>query len=67
MSETVTTQKTDTHPSIQLPVNDLAVTLGYTGSFVTTLTVVYQGITYVQTITRDGGGNATAISQWVPQ
>lgn len=67
MSETVTTQRTSTYPSIQLPVNDLAVTMGYTGTYVTSLTVVYQAITYVQTITRDGNGNATAISQWVPQ
>lgn len=67
MSETVATQATVDHPSTQLPVNDLAVLMGYGGTYVVTLTVVYQGVTYIQTITRDGSGNATAISQWVPQ
>lgn len=62
MSETVTA-----HGGAQLPINDLAVTLGYTSGFVTSQTVVYQGITYVQTISRDGSGNTTAISQWIPQ
>jgi hypothetical protein len=50
---------------VALPIEDLQVTIGYDGSFVSTLTVTYNGLDYVQTISNDGT-NITAISQWVP-
>jgi hypothetical protein len=62
MSETVVA-----YGGAQIPVNDLAVTLGYTAGFVTTQTVAYQGVTYVQTFARDGSGNILSVSQWIPQ
>lgn len=52
--------------SIQLPISDLAQVLTYSGNFISTITVVYQDVTYVQTFTNDGT-NITDISQWVPQ
>ncbi len=63
MTECVATQSPGT---IQLPLSDLAQTLAYSGGFISTITVVYQGTTYVQTFTNDGT-NITEISQWVPQ
>ena len=52
---------------ILLPIDSLAQTLGYDGSNnLTTITVTYNGITYVQTMTYVGS-NVTAISQWVKQ
>jgi len=50
----------------QLPVDDLAKVLTYDGDFVETMTVVYQGVTYVKTYTNDGT-NITAISVWEAQ
>ena len=44
-----------------------AVTLAYTNGFVTSLTLTTGGITYVQTIGRDGSGNVTSMSKWVAQ
>lgn len=68
MSETVQTQAANGHPSIQLPINDLATQLTLNGNGdVIALTVIYQTITYIQTITRNGNGDATNISQWVSQ
>lgn len=62
MSETVTTQP----DGAQLPLDSLDQIFGYTGSNVTTITVVYQGNTYVQTFTYSGS-NITNISGWVLQ
>ncbi len=62
MSETVTA----TNNGASIPLDSLPQTFAYSGSFVSTITVVYQGITYVQTFTNDGT-NITAISGWVPQ
>jgi hypothetical protein len=67
MSETVQTQAANGHNSIALPLDNLEQVIGYSGGKPSTFTVVYQGITYVQTFTRDGSGNVTVISQWVPQ
>lgn len=66
MSEYVQTQAASGYPSIALPISDLATTIAFSGGFVSTLTVVYSGITYVQTFTNNGT-NVTNISQWVPQ
>lgn len=51
---------------VGLPINNLAVAITYDGSFVSTLTVVYNAITYVQTFLNDGT-DITHISQWEPQ
>lgn len=61
MSETVATSTIG-----QLPLGDLAQTFAYTGGFLHTITVVYQGVTYVQTFTNNGT-NITGISVWVAQ
>jgi hypothetical protein len=51
---------------VALPIDNLAITFTYSGSFVTTATVVYRTITYVQTFTNNGT-HITNISQWVAQ
>jgi hypothetical protein len=67
MTEYVQTKYvSESKPSIQLPLNDLEQAFGYSGDNVTTITVVYQGVTYVQTLTYSGL-NVTNISQFVPQ
>lgn len=66
MSDTVRTKYDPAFPSIELPVNDLEQTFTYSGSLVETITVEYQGVTYVQTFANDGV-NITSISQWEPQ
>lgn len=50
----------------QLPIGDLAVSIVYSGSLVSTMTVVYRGVTYVKTFTNDGT-YITGISCWVAQ
>lgn len=62
MSETVTTIS----DGVQLPLDSLEQVFGYTGSNVTTITVVYAGNTYVQTFIY-AGSNVTQISGWVKQ
>jgi hypothetical protein len=47
-----------------LPLDSLPITLAYSGSFVSTITTVYQGNTYVQTFTNNGT-NITEISGWI--
>lgn len=49
-----------------LPLASLPETIEWAGSFVSTITVVYENKTYVQTFTNDGT-NITAISGWVLQ
>ena len=49
-----------------LPLGDLPVTLAYSGSFISSLTVQYYNNTYVQTFTNNGT-NITSISGWVKQ
>ena len=66
MTDTVMTKATPLHPSVQLPVNDLPVTITYSGTLPGSLTTSYQGVTYVQTFTNDGT-NITGIGQWEPQ
>jgi hypothetical protein len=52
----------------QLPVGDLNTTFGYDGSGnMTTMTVVYRGVTYIKTLTYNGSGKCTNISEWVAQ
>jgi hypothetical protein len=51
---------------VALPIDNLAQTITYSGNLVATITVVYNGITYVKTYTNNGT-NITAISQWVAQ
>lgn len=50
----------------QLPVDDLAKTLTYDGTFIETMTVEYRGVTYVKTYTNDGTV-ITSISVWEAQ
>lgn len=61
MSETV--QASD---GAMLPIDSLPQALAYSGSFVSTITVVYQTRTYIQTFTNNGT-NITNISNWVKQ
>ena len=65
MSEYVQTQAANGYPSIALPISDVANALAFSGDLVSTITVVYSGVTYVQTFTYDGPN--INISQWVPQ
>ena len=62
MGETVTPQG----GGAQIPLDSLAQTFAYSGNFLSTITIEYQGVTYVQTCENDGT-NITSISQWVPQ
>jgi hypothetical protein len=50
---------------VALPIGDLAVTFTYSGSFVATASVVYNGVTYTVTFTNNGT-QITNISQWTP-
>lgn len=52
--------------SQSIPIDSVGVDFGYTGSNITSMTVVYQGITYVKTVTYSGN-NVTSISPWVAQ
>jgi hypothetical protein len=49
-----------------LPLDSLPTAIVYSGGFIQTLTVVYQGNTYVQTFTNNGL-NIIAISGWIKQ
>lgn len=67
MTDYVQTKYVDeSKPSIPLPVNDLDQVFTYSGGNVETITVVYMGVTYVQTFTY-AGSNVIEISQWTPQ
>ena len=61
MSETV-----QANDGTMLPLDSITNTIAYSGSFVSTITVNYQGNTYVQTFTNNGT-NITVISNWVKQ
>lgn len=61
MSSTVTGSN-----GVQIPLEDTPLAFAYAGGFIDTITVVYRGITYIQTFTNDGT-NVTAISAWVAQ
>jgi hypothetical protein len=61
MSETITASN-----GVGLPLDSLAQSFTYDGGFVDTITVVYSGITYIQTFENDGT-NITNISQWEAQ
>lgn len=50
----------------QLPIDSLPITIAYSGSFVSTMTTFYAGITYIQTYTNNGTV-ITDISNWVAQ
>lgn len=51
---------------VQLDLGSLEQTFVYSGGFISTATVVYSGITYVQTFTNNGS-NITVVSGWVAQ
>jgi len=51
---------------VALPIDSLAQTLTYSAGLVSTSTVIYGGLTYVQTYTATAG-YITGISQWVKQ
>lgn len=61
MSETV-----QANNGAMIPLVSAAQTFTYDGDFVSTITVVYAGETYVQTFTNDGS-KITAISGWEVQ
>lgn len=58
------TAASSTNP--QLPISDLAIAITYSGTLVSTMTVVYRTITYIKTFTNNGT-NITNISVWVAQ
>ena len=59
MSETVTASN-----GVQLPLSDIPTTLTYSAGFISTIVVVYDGVTYTQTFTNNGS-NITAISPYI--
>lgn len=61
MSETV--QASDGTP---IPLDSVTQAITYSGDFVTAITVIYEGHTYVQTFTNNGE-QITQISNWVKQ
>ena len=61
MSATITADN-----GVMLPLDSLAQTFTYTGSFINTISVEYAGNTYVQTYDNDGT-HITFISQWEGQ
>ncbi len=68
MTQTVISQAANGHPAVELPLEALEMAFTLNGSEqVTAITVVFNGVTYIQTFTLDGSGNVTNISQWVPQ
>jgi hypothetical protein len=50
----------------QIPLDSVELVIAYSGNFVSTITVVYAGDTYVQTFTNNGT-NITQISGWIVQ
>ena len=66
MCGTIQTQALTGKLSVPLPLCSLAQTFGFTGANLTTITAVYAGVTYIQTLTYSGA-NVTGISQFVPQ
>lgn len=52
--------------NVLLPIDSLAQVLGYTSGVLTTITVVYDSVTYIQTLTYTSG-SLTGISKWVAQ
>lgn len=61
MSETVTANN-----GTQIPLISAEQVFTYSGNFLSTITVVYAGTTYVQTFTNNGA-KITEISGWVAQ
>ena len=61
MSETVQASN-----GTQLPISSCTQTIAYDGELVSTVTVVYQGVTYIQTMTNNGTF-ITGVSNWVAQ
>lgn len=61
MSETVQADN-----GVALPLTDLSSTLTWSGDFILTYTVVYRGLTYVQTFTNNGS-QITSISPFEVQ
>ena len=51
---------------VQIDLDNVTQTMAYSGDFVSTITVVYAGNTYVQTFTNNGT-NITEVSNWVVQ
>ena len=51
---------------IQIPIDDLAVTYGWTGGNLTSETVVYNGVTFIKTYTYSSGVMQTE-SGWIHQ
>lgn len=49
-----------------IPLDSVAEIFAYSGNFIQTITIAYQGQTYVQTFTNDGT-NITSVSGWVQQ
>jgi len=52
--------------TVAIPTCSLAMAFGYTGDNLSTATVVFQGITYIQTFTYSGD-DLINVSSWVPQ
>lgn len=50
----------------KVPLDSLEQDFAYSGGFLSTITVEYRGVTYIQTFTNNGT-NITNISKWVQQ
>jgi hypothetical protein len=50
---------------VALPLDSLEKTYTYSGNFISTISVTYIGVTYVQTFTNDGA-HITNESLWTP-
>lgn len=62
MSDTVITVPN----GIAIPVDDLEVQYSYTGDLITSMTVEYEGVTFVKTLSYTGT-NLINESQWIQQ
>lgn len=66
MASTVQSAKGVGIATVALPVCSLPMSFGYSGANLDTATVIYNGVTYVQTFTY-AGDDLINVSAWVPQ
>ncbi len=64
MGDTVSGYSLSTGQRTSLPLSDLKQTIAYSGDFISTITVVYRGTTFVQTFLNNGT-NITNVSQFL--
>lgn len=68
MTDSVLSAPDGNKKTVNLPLNSMEQIFGYDGSNrVITITVNFNGVDVVQTLTRNGSGNVINISPWIPQ